>query len=90
MKLRELSRLGIASMAGRFVWSAAQRWRALPARRRGRLQALLRKSGGRPSQLSASERRELGELVRELELLDLVRGAAMDAAPPRGRLRRRR
>lgn len=90
MKLRELSRIGIASMAGRFVWSAAQRWSALPARRRARIQALLRKSGGRPSRLSTSERRELGELVRELELLALVRGAAMDAAPPRGRLRRRR
>jgi hypothetical protein len=90
VNLRELSRLGMATTAGRFVWSATQRWSALPARRRARLQDLLRKSGGRPSRLSRAERRELGELVGDLELAALVRAAAMDAAPRRGRLRRRR
>jgi hypothetical protein len=90
MKLRELTRLGMATTAGRFVWSAAQRWNALPAGGRARLQALLRKSGGRPARLSRAERQEFGELVRKLELPALVRGAAIDAAPPRGRLRRRR
>ena len=89
MKLRELSRLGMATMAGRFVWSAAQRWNALPAGRRARLQALLRKSGGRPSRLSRAERRELGALVQDLQLPGLVRGAAIDATPPRHRFRRR-
>jgi hypothetical protein len=80
----------MATTAGRFVWSAAQRWSALPARRRARLEALLRKSGGRPSRLSRGERRELSALVRDLELPALLRGAAMDAAPRRGRFRRHR
>jgi hypothetical protein len=88
VRLRKLGRLGVATTAGRFAWSAAQRWRALPPDRRDRLQDLLRKSGGRPSGLSAAERRELSALVRDLELPGLVRGAAMDATPPRGRFRR--
>jgi hypothetical protein len=54
----------------------------VPAERRARLQALLRKSGGRPANLSASERREIGKIVAELNPADMMRDIA--------RLRRRR
>jgi hypothetical protein len=69
-------RLGLAQAAGRFVWSARRQWQELPPDRRRRLQDLMRRSRGRPSALTAAERRELGALVRELELARLVRDAA--------------
>jgi hypothetical protein len=81
-------RLGLAQTAGRFVWSARQRWQELPPDRRRRLQELLRRSRGRPSALTAAERRELAALVRELELGRLVRDAAASSALG-GRGRRR-
>lgn len=81
-------RAGLAAVAGQFVWSAQRRWRELPPDRRRRLQALLRKSGGRPSALSAAERQELGRLMRELELVQLFRNAATSAASE-GRFGRR-
>lgn len=81
-------RLGLAQAAGRFVWSARRQWQDLPADRRRRLQELLRRSRGRPSALTAAERRELGALMRELELGRLVRSAAATAAAE-GRFRRR-
>lgn len=89
MRAREAARLGIATAAWRFAVSARRQWLALPPNRRRRLQTLLRQSGGRPSRLSAAERRELGALVRDLRLGALIRNAAIDAAPPRGRFGRR-
>ncbi len=80
-------RLGAAQAAGRFVSSARRQWQELPPARRARLQELLRRSHGRPSGLSAGERRELAALVRELELGRLVRDAATDAAVTAGRRR---
>jgi hypothetical protein len=89
VKLREIGRVGAAATAGRFAWSATQRWKQLPLDDRNRLQTLLRRSGGHPTRLSPAERRELGTLVRDLELASLVRGAALDAAPQRRRFGRR-
>jgi hypothetical protein len=87
---RKLGRLGAATAVGQFALSAGRQWRALPAKRRNRLQALLRQSATRPASLSAAERQELTELIRELNLGPLVRQAATDAASSRGRFRRRR
>jgi hypothetical protein len=86
---KRLGRLGIATAVGQFAWAAGRQWRALPADRRDRLQALLRQSATRPASLSASERQELGQLMRELELGQLARRMATDAASSRGRFRRR-
>ena len=77
-------RFALAGAAGRFVWSARRHWQNLPADRRGRLQALMQKSRGRPGALSPAERNELAQLVRELELGRLIRDAATTAAPRRG------
>jgi hypothetical protein len=58
-----------------------RRWAALSAKERERLTRLVRKSGGRVSNLSVKERLELRKLARKLdvkgmgrELLPLVRG----------------
>jgi len=86
---RRLGRLGLATAVGQFAWAAGRQWRALPADRRERLQALLRQSATRPASLSPADRQELTRLMRELELGPLVRRAATDAASPGGRFRRR-
>ena len=81
--------LGLALTVGQAAWATRRHWQAVPAARRERLQALLRQSGGRPSNLSPAERRELSELVRELDLGNIVRQTAMNTAFPRRRFRRR-
>jgi hypothetical protein len=64
-----------------------RRWRKLSAKERTRFAAILRKSRGRPGNLSARERYELGRLVARLD----PRGAGREvAALYRGRRRRRR
>jgi hypothetical protein len=45
------------------------------------LQRLVRKSKGRPSNLTDRERRRLGEIVGKLEPTDLARETAQAAAP---------
>jgi hypothetical protein len=57
----------------------------LPAERRARLQALIRKSGGRPTNLSTSERREVRKLLAELNLADMAREIAQLASSRRRR-----
>jgi hypothetical protein len=80
--------LGVALAVGQTAWAARQHWQTVPADRRERLQTLVRRSGGRPSNLSPAERQELGRLVRELELGRFARQAATDAAFSRRRRRR--
>jgi hypothetical protein len=46
-------------------------WRQLEPDERKRLSALIRKSRGRPSRLSASERREAAELLEKLDYAKL-------------------
>jgi hypothetical protein len=89
MMARPLGRFGIATAVGQAAWAAGRQWRALPAEKRNRLQALLRQSATRPASLSASERQELSRLVRELDLGPLVRQVATGSASSRGRFRRR-
>lgn len=84
-----LGRLGVATAVGKFAVAAGRQWRALPADRRDRLQRLLRQSATRPASLSAAERQEMSQLIRELNLGPIARQAATNAATSRGRLRRR-
>lgn len=84
------SRLG---KAGELPWETllqvgaivAGRWRNLSGKERARLRALLGESGGRPSNLSDRQRRELRKLGRKLDL----KGMGRELAALRGRGRRR-
>ncbi len=70
----------VAASLGQAGWAARRQWRALPAERRARLQALLRQSAGRPSNLSTDERQELRRLVGELNLGDVLRESTRRAS----------
>lgn len=56
-----------------------EHWESIPRAKRKRLQTLLRKSGGKPSNLTAAERRELRKLVRALDLSSLARKSMLTA-----------
>jgi len=49
------------------AWVANHHWRRLDPDERRRLRELARKSKGRPSKLTAGERREAGELLERLD-----------------------
>jgi hypothetical protein len=68
-----MGRLTAAASLGQAAWATRRQWRALPAERRARLQALLRQSAGRPSNLSPAERHEVGMLLGELNLGEVLR-----------------
>ncbi len=63
----------------------AGRWQSLSAKERARLRALLAESGGRPSNLSDKQRKELRKLAGKLDL----KGIGRDLAGLRRRSRRR-
>jgi hypothetical protein len=86
-KLRKVGPLGVGLTVGQIAWTIQQHWQAIPAERRERFQELLRKSKGKPSNLSKSERRELRKLVRRLNVPQLVRKTT-DAALLHSRTRR--
>lgn len=80
MRLRRMGKMTIAASVGQAAWATRRQWRALPAERRDRLQALVRQSAGRPSNLSAAERQELRGLLGELNLSEIFRDAAWRAS----------
>jgi transposase len=65
------------------------RWRRLSEKDRLRVRTLLRQSGGRPSKLSARERKELRQLAGKLDLKGMGRDL-LPLARSRGRRRGRR
>jgi hypothetical protein len=75
-----MGRLSISASLGQAAWAARRQWRALPVDRRDRLQALLRRAAGGPSNLSPADRQELRGLIAELNLGNVVRDSAMRAA----------
>lgn len=79
-----MGRMTIAASLAQGAWAARRQWRALPSERRARLQALLRQSAGRPSNLSPAERQELQTLLGELNLGAVLRETAMKVSSPRG------
>jgi hypothetical protein len=70
------------------AWLANRHWRRLEPDERRRLRELIRKSRGRPSKLSASEREEAQELLRKLDYAELGGSIATTLLPfrPVGRL----
>ena len=75
-----MSRVTLAATVGQAALATRRQWRALPAERRDRLQTLVRQSAGRPSNLSAAERKELLGLAGELNLGDVLRNSAARAS----------
>lgn len=75
---------------GQGAIAAREHWQRLTPPERERLQTLLRTSGGRPSNLAEAERLELRALLRMLDLGELGKRLAMNAAPIRGPFGRRR
>jgi hypothetical protein len=61
-------------------------WQSLPTEHRVRLRELVAKSKGRPANLSHSERHELRDLLRRLELARLARSGARGAIGLRRRI----
>jgi hypothetical protein len=57
-------------------WAAWRHWRRLQPAERQRLLSLARKSRGRPSRLSASERREVDQLLEKLGHVELAGSVA--------------
>jgi hypothetical protein len=82
MRLQRVLRvgpLGTALTVGQLAWVLRQHWQAFPTERRERLQQLLRQAKGNPLNLPEHDRRELRQLVRELNLPRLLRRTAVDA-----------
>jgi hypothetical protein len=86
--IRRVGPLGALVIASQVAGAAREHWRSLPGDERARLESLLRRSRGRPSNLSKTERRELVRLVRALELPRLARDSAVAAAGMHRRVRR--
>jgi hypothetical protein len=70
------------------AWLANRHWRRLDPEERRRLRELIGKSRGRPSKLSARERREAEELLQKLDYAELGGSVATTVLPfrPVGRL----
>jgi hypothetical protein len=67
-----------------------QRWRALSAKDRARLAALVRQTQGRPDRLGPKEREELGRLAGKLDVKRMfAEMTALTRARSHGRKRRR-
>lgn len=62
-------------------WSAWRHWHRLDAAERQRLLALARKSKGRPSNLSAAERRQADRLLEKLGHVELAGSVAASWLP---------
>jgi hypothetical protein len=70
--------LGTALTVGQLAWILRQHWQAFPTEHRERLQQLLRQAKGNPLKLPEHDRRELRQLVHELNLPRLLRRTAID------------
>ncbi len=68
-----------------------KRWNSLTAKERARIAQLVRDSGGRASNLSAKQRKELRKLAKRLDLKGMTKelvGLARGGSGRRGRKRR--
>jgi hypothetical protein len=94
---RRLARRGVPVMwalaVAEAVVATRRHWNSIDLRTRNRLRELVKKSRGRPSNLTREEKRELTSLVGSLNLLRLGRDLAAVASPvplPGGRRRARK
>jgi hypothetical protein len=72
-------------IAAEAALATKKHWDRLPPGTRQRVVGLVAKSKGRPSNLSAAEKKELRSLVRQLHLVRLGRDLAVVASPLRGK-----
>jgi hypothetical protein len=86
--IRKIGPLGSAVIAFQLASTTRQHWQSIPSEDRARLQSLLRRSHGKPSNLSKADRQELRNLVRALQLPRLVRSSALNVAGINRQLRR--
>ena len=86
--LGKLGPLGVALTAAQVGRTVHDHWRAVHSEQRDRLGQLLRQARGKPSNLSAAERRELRELVRALRIPRVLVRGAITAGLGRRALRR--
>ncbi|MDX6632264.1 MAG: hypothetical protein QOG09_1812 [Solirubrobacterales bacterium] len=68
-------------MLGEVAMLLKRHWDLLEPKDRTRLATILRKSHGRPGNLSASEKRDLRRIVEKIEPRELARGVASKAIP---------
>ncbi|MEA2370515.1 MAG: hypothetical protein QOH12_909 [Solirubrobacteraceae bacterium] len=74
MSLRgKVGTVGAVVTLGQLAMIVREHWQSIPARHRNRVQTLVTRSGGRPSNLSRAEQAELRGLVSELRLAELAR-----------------
>lgn len=89
--LRRLGPWAWPLMLGQAALSIRRHWQTTSPRDRARVQALLRKSGGRPANLTTDERRDLFRAARRLEPGKLMRDLVVNVIRPgRGARRGRR
>jgi hypothetical protein len=81
MRSRWLARRLWLIAAAEVALITRRHWKRLEPREQDRLVALARKSRGRRSRLSASERREAGELLDKLAYVELIGGVAAIVLP---------
>jgi len=77
-------------MLARAALAIRRHWRTTPPQDRARIQALLRKSGGRPANLTSDERQDLLGAARRLRPGKLIRDLAINVIKPRRGARRAR
>ena len=77
--VRKIGPVGSAVIAMQVARATREHWQSIPGAQRTRLQKLLRKSRGKPSNLSKAERRELRKLVQALQLPRLVQNSVLTA-----------
>ena len=81
MRSRWLARRLWLIAAAEVALATRRHWKRLEPGEQDRLVALARKSRGRRSRLSASERRETGELLDKLGYVELIGGVAAIVLP---------
>jgi hypothetical protein len=81
MRSRWLARRLWLIAAAEVALTTRRHWKRLDPDEQDRLVALARKSRGRRSRLSASERRETGELLDKLGYVELIGGVAAIVLP---------
>jgi hypothetical protein len=81
MRSRWLARRLWLIAAAEVALTTRRHWKRLDPEEQDRLVAVARKSRGRPSKLSARERREAGELLDKLGYVELIGGVAAIVLP---------